>query len=520
MSMRKNSIDVDALISKLRLELDGVEAAAGAGGTALMRKVREEVRRRRAAQEAEELAQLGLDEERAAALPRWAGAAQPLPPKPEYVLGELLALNDREFVETAYRALLRREGDRAGVEGMLAALRGGVSKVEILHAMRWSPEGVARGVHVDGLLAPYLLQKWRRIPWVGSLIGWVHTFVRLPWMLRNLSQMDAARAREIQSLGSHVNALSSNVEETFAPAAKVEENLEQVRADIETLGGGGNELRENVSMLEFEVGELTGELERARAELDDTSRRLRELEARFNAREAYDHPLPANHLDAMYVQFEEAFRGAPELIRARASRYLDLVRTAGAGSQDAPVVDLGCGRGDWLDLLRENGMRVIGVDSNQAFLQLNRERGHEVVEADAVQGLRAMADGSAGAITGMHIAEHLPFEALVAMIDECRRVLRSGGLLVLETPNPENLMVASHHFYLDPTHRNPLPPDALRWIVQARNFNDVQILRLSEERELHAPALLDGDQPGAESINSMLQLFHNAPDYAVVGVAP
>lgn len=137
-----------------------------------------------------------------------------------------------------------------------------------------------------------------------------------------------------------------------------------------------------------------------------------------------------------------------------------------------------------------------------------------------MEGLRAMQTGSAGAITGMHIAEHLPFEVLVAMVDECRRVLRPGGLLALETPNPENLAVASHYFYLDPTHRNPLPPEALRWIVAARQFTDVRIERLMESRDLQAPALLAEDQPGAESINAVLQLFHNAPDYAVVGIAP
>ncbi|WP_051547113.1 methyltransferase domain-containing protein [Lysobacter capsici] len=519
MKKRNSAIDVDALISQLRLELDGVDSASARTGGALMRRVREEVARRRAAQEAETVAQVESSES-AISLPRWLGAAGAVPLKREYVIGELLALDDREFVEVAYKVLLRREGDPAGVAHALNSLRSGVSKVEILHSIRFSPEGLARGVHVDGLLAPYLLQKWRRIPLVGSLIGWAHAFVRLPWMLRNLGQMDAMRAREIQGLGEHVNALSRDVEGQLTPIAGMGDQVVRVQSNIDSLSEvvqdryvSEGELRENVALLEFDVRELTDELDR-------TNRRLQELESRFNARESYEHPLPANALDDMYVQFEETFRGSPELIRERASHYLDLVRSVGAGSEDAPVIDLGCGRGDWLDMLRENGLHARGIDNNQAFLRLNRERGHDVIEADAMQGLRAMRTGSAGAITGMHIAEHLPFEVLVAMVDECRRVLRPGGLLALETPNPENLAVASHYFYLDPTHRNPLPPEALRWIVAARQFTHVRIERLMESRDLHAPALLAEDQPGAESINAVLQLFHNAPDYAVVGIAP
>lgn len=533
MSERKSDIDVDALISGIRLELDGPDAVPARTGTVLMQRVREEVRRRREAQEAEAAAQAGLMEP-TIVLPRWAGAAPALKAKPEYVIGELLALNDREFVETAYKVLLRREGDPPGIEQALNSLRGGTTKIEILHAIRWSPEGTARGVHVDGLLAPYLLQKWQRLPVVGNLIGWAHAFVRLPWMLRNLTRLDAARAREIQGLGSHVNSLSGDVEEQLTPVVSLGGKLERVQSGLNLIDANSGQLREQISLLEFGFGTLTDELERTRtqvgtltdqlestrAELRGTDKRLIALETRFNARESYDHPLHANALDEMYVQFEESFRGSRELIRARASHYLDLIRSVGAGAEDAPVIDVGCGRGDWLDLLRENGMRARGIDSNQSFLRLNRERGHDVIEADALQGLRDMAADSAGAITGMHIAEHLPFEVLVAMVDECRRVLRPGGVLVLETPNPENLMVASHYFYLDPTHRNPLPPDALRWIVEARQFTDVRIDRLSADRELHAPALLGENQPGAESLNAMLQLLHNAPDYAVVGIAP
>ena len=108
----------------------------------------------------------------------------------------------------------------------------------------------------------------------------------------------------------------------------------------------------------------------------------------------------------------------------------------------------------------------------------------------------------------------------MALIDEALRTLRPDGVLVLETPNPENPAVGSYLFYMDPTHRNPLPPEMLRWLVEARGFVDVRVERLTLARETGAPAPLGDDIPGATTMNRLITPLHAALDYAVIARRP
>ena len=157
----------------------------------------------------------------------------------------------------------------------------------------------------------------------------------------------------------------------------------------------------------------------------------------------------------------EAFRGEEAEIRHRLDRHLPVLRGA------APVVDLGCGRGELLLLLREAGIAASGVDSDPALVQAARRRGLDVRQADAVAALRALPAGGVGAVTAIHLLEHLPADALLELLGEVRRVLRPGGVLLAECPNPHTLRVGSGEFWIDPTHRRPLPPETLRLLATA-----------------------------------------------------
>jgi O-antigen chain-terminating methyltransferase len=215
-------------------------------------------------------------------------------------------------------------------------------------------------------------------------------------------------------------------------------------------------------------------------------------------------------LDAFYLTLEEQFRGSRAEIKDRLRIYLPLIAGAGIGSSQKPILDVGCGRGEWLELLKENGVRARGIDSNRMQVARSLEFGVDVAEAELLTHLRAMDDSSLGAVTGFHIVEHLPMETLVAFLDETVRVVQPGGLVIFETPNPENVLVGSCNFYFDPTHRNPLPAPVLKFLVESRGYQDVQILKLNPSDE----ARVEGDTDVAKRFN---QYFYGPMDYAVVG---
>ena len=218
-------------------------------------------------------------------------------------------------------------------------------------------------------------------------------------------------------------------------------------------------------------------------------------------------------LDPLYLAFEDRFRGSRADIKQRQSVYLDLLREAGAGQAGRPIVDVGSGRGELLELLGEAGLDARGVDLNGSMVALCTTLGLDCTLDDAVSYLGRLEAGSLGAVTGFHIIEHLPFPALVALLDASLQALAPGGVVVFETPNPANLLVASRWFHLDPTHRNPLPGEMVAMIAEARGFVQVSI------RELHPmPQRFEAkDDVLAAQLDA---IFHGPQDYALIARKP
>ena len=231
---------------------------------------------------------------------------------------------------------------------------------------------------------------------------------------------------------------------------------------------------------------------------------------RHRARDALqtDATAPAQLDDQLYVALEERFRGSRLQISQRQRIYLPILREAGIGTEHMPVLDLGCGRGEWLEILKVEGLTGLGVDSNRVMLDMCLSQGLDVVQADSISHLSDLPNATKGAITSFHMIEHLTFGRLITLIDNALRVLKPGGMLILETPNPQNILVSTHTFYLDPTHVKPIPSELLWFLMEMRGFRNLRRL------ELHP---FQGDRSENPEI---LKRFLAPLDYSIIGERP
>ena len=185
-----------------------------------------------------------------------------------------------------------------------------------------------------------------------------------------------------------------------------------------------------------------------------------------------------------YRAFEERFYAPRSTIKKLRQQYLPFVQPLAALYPGAATFDIGCGRGEWLELMQELGMSPFGVDLDAGMLQGCHELNLPAEQGDAVAYLQTLADNSQAVVTAFHVVEHISFEQLTKVVIESLRVLQPGGLLIMETPNPENIVVATRNFYLDPTHLRPIPSLLLSFLPEHHGFARVHTLRLQESHEL------------------------------------
>lgn len=209
-------------------------------------------------------------------------------------------------------------------------------------------------------------------------------------------------------------------------------------------------------------------------------------------------PPGAEDQDYRYVAFENRFRGSTDEIRARVAAYLPYFEDA------SDVLDVGCGRGEFLDLLRERGISASGVDINSDMVELCRARGLEVVQGDALDHLEQLDDGALGGLFAAQVVEHLEPARLLAFIDTAHRKLRPGAPLALETINVASWSAFFRSYIRDITHARPVHPETLQFLVSTAGFRKARIVYRSpypeEERLRQVDELQAGARNGGEDL--------------------
>ena len=210
--------------------------------------------------------------------------------------------------------------------------------------------------------------------------------------------------------------------------------------------------------------------------------------------------------DDFYVAFEEKFRGSEELIKERQKKYLKFINPLKILKDEVKALDIGCGRGEWISLLNENGFNARGIDINESMVKVASQKGLNAAVNDALGELKSLDENSLDIITAFQVVEHIKFDDVLELIKEAKRVLAPCGILILETPNPENIIVGTQWFYLDATHKNPIPCELLSFATHYYGLERNFIFKTNEK----SPSEYERDM-------GIFDVFEGvSPDYSVI----
>ena len=522
-----------------------------------------------------------------------------------YHVNELLGFHGEDFVRNAYRVLLDREPDEAGVAHHMDQLASGrFNKIDVLSSLHSSPEGRQSQVKLSGLSLPVTVRRLGRLPVIGYVVRLFVSIARLPLLIQHQNRYElynwSQQQRIVTQQTHHHRELNETLQQISAQILEIMQRAAQQQQANELSLRQSNELSlQQYEALLIKYQEFASATEARLARNDESSRNLSqhissqaqqlthyqqilqqlqevlqqqhqilqqqqqaataqkaETQKALNDQQQISNQIRADiqplilqqqkndvellmqerrltvllqevarstpslaevakheeeHLhDSLYASFEDEFRGPREEVRQRLEVYIPFLKKA---EITGGVLDIGCGRGEWLQLVQSEGIDARGVDRNRVFIEQCRAAGLNVVENDALIYLRSLPAESLNAVTIFHLVEHLPLETLINVVDEIVRTLKHDGLLIIETPNPENLIVGSHTFYVDPTHRNPIPSQTLQFLLEARGLRSLEILKLRPRDEVKLAE-------DSELVTRFNEYFYSAPDYGIIARKP
>ncbi|HEV2689279.1 MAG TPA: class I SAM-dependent methyltransferase [Bryobacteraceae bacterium] len=309
--------------------------------------------------------------------------------------------------------------------------------------------------------------------------------------LRSVSELQASFQHRVTLMDADYRQQAKAQHSDFSATQKqaIEEIQQRLWADLEAIQ---KRLWEDMSRIRADYETI----------IHSELRLLRQRASLTHTAPAPDAPQASPQVPQIdWLKFAEKFRGSEEALQQRQRLY------AGRFHDAAAVLDIGCGRGELLEVFRSAGIPARGIDQNDDAIALCGSKGLAVEKADLFEYLRALPDSSLTGVVCCQVVEHLPPESLAELIRLLHAKLRPAALLAIETPNPECLAIFATHFYLDPTHRHPIPSALLAFYLEEAGFGQIEVERLS---------------PAVESIPSLADLpatfrhdFFDSLDYAI-----
>lgn len=312
---------------------------------------------------------------------------------------------------------------------------------------------------------------------------------------------------DIQGANERMDRLISEIDSTFRTFE---------RGSIERIG----EAAYQQTVQNGKIGQIAGQINT----LENVARGLeRTLALLGKSTLPEEAPKPSSKpLDVDYLLLENRFRGSEEEIKALVSDYVPLLENL-----PGPLLDIGCGRGELLELLREKNIDARGIDLDRAMVERSKAKGLNVEYADLFEYLERIPEKSLGGMIATQVVEHLSHKQIDHFLQLIKRTVIPGGTVILETINPQSVTALARNFFRDPTHIFPVHPETLRFAMEMRGFTTAEIryrspypsdaVLRSVEYSPELPArwigILEKLNDNVERLNSLLFGYQ---DYAVV----
>ena len=482
------------------------------------------------------------------------------------ILNKLLNYEGLEFLSQAFITILNREPDEEGISYYYGLMQSGkFSKIDIIGSISSSEEG-RNGTSLKGYKFKYTIRKILRmvykIPFVGYIVRMVVSVILLP---RNTVEF----RRTDFSLSESVTDAYKNIEILRDENLKLYDQLKEANEVIHTLldsntviinkmASAFGEIKflkdeadffkdyvekhiqgqidknylsiideairiDNMKMdlgvinqhIEENMKENRANVEQTRSSLLDVNERLQSVKKQMDeglqsVKKRMDEmqEVGLELKEEVYLEFENTFRGDRTDIKERLYSYGDYANIL-LGREDPFVLDVGCGRGEWLEYLRDVGIKAMGIDLNQFMVDFCNSIFLDVRYGDCVKFLEDSNEGEFDAITGFQVIEHIPFKTMFYFFNLCYKVLRPNGFVLFESPNLDNILVGASTFYSDPTHVNRLTPDSLKFYLEKSGFKEVEILTRNKRCE--------PEYTGQKYVDEIIYKINMEQDIAIVG---